>query len=1010
MAKEQMGVVLREIRRLVGGSPGDEPTDGQLLHRFAECRDEAAFDGLLRRHGPLVFGVCRRVLGEVQDAEDAFQATFLILARRASALDRRGSVAGFLYMVAYRIALRAKADAARRRERERKAAKAMAIETADEWLWREVRPVLDEELQRLPEKYRLPILLCYLEGKTQQEAAGLLGWTKGTVSGRLARARDILRGRLLRRGQSLSAAALSAGLTDSASAALPASLRKASLDAALRFAVGQSATGAAVNLAQAALREMGWFQGKAIASLLLTVAVLAAATGTLLPHLAAPPQPQPNRDEKAKQSKAADNRDTDPVHARIEGAVIDAAGRPVPQARVWLQELSKTTTRFRSVEVDRQGHFRFVKVEPGNVRLAAIAKGYSLGGLNYLLQEGQVANNLKLKLTAPRDLRLRITGEDGKALKGAALSALVWKTAGTDWFWLPLEILKREKIVISASDRDGVLTIPVLPLDALCQGIIQHPDFVRAPFEKAKPGGEPVAVRMVRGAPLTIIAIDASTGKPATHARVTLAGLLDSRLDLIDEPVDDQGRLLVRLVDARMATIQVRDPELVSINWGIIRKWSGSDGGQTFRFELCRKAKVRGRVVDAKTKKPAAGVRVGLVAPQDRQLLTYGFTDELGRYEIAGPEGRTSIKVISGGGYWTENNAEDHVKLDATRPAQAADLEVTRLPLVRGIVLMPDGRPLPRALVVDRTAFGRHSVLTDKGGRFEFQMAAEEPSVTVAASHLTERFSSAASISFEDLRAGKEVRVRLQPESTLTGKLVDASGKPRANLQVWLRVVSGFGVGNLYYTYNSSMTNEKGEYCFPGVNRSFRYQVVLDLDVRKKDAPRTKWIRPTKDKEVLEPLEVVKEAQANPDRPDLPVAPEPHCRAWLNSSPLKLESLRGKVVLLDFWATWCGPCISELPQIQLAHELFAGKGLVVIGIHHNSVPLEKIRAFLKKNRYTFPVGLDNAEGATCGDYDINRYPTKVLINRKGQIEQAHLAGSDLLGSVRRAVLYSEDGE
>lgn len=162
MAKEQIGTVLREIRRLVGASPNDESTDGQLLRRFADHRDEAAFDGLLRRHGPLVFGVCRRVLGDVLDAEDAFQATFLVLARRAAALDRRGSLAGFLYTVAYRIALRAKADAARRREQERTAAKAMAIETADDWLWRDVRPLIDEELQRLPEKYRLPILLCYL--------------------------------------------------------------------------------------------------------------------------------------------------------------------------------------------------------------------------------------------------------------------------------------------------------------------------------------------------------------------------------------------------------------------------------------------------------------------------------------------------------------------------------------------------------------------------------------------------------------------------------------------------------------------------------------------------------------------------------------------------------------------------------------------------------------------------------------------------------------------------------
>jgi RNA polymerase sigma factor (sigma-70 family) len=323
MANKQLSIVLRQIRRLVGASPGDEPTDGHLLQRFADHRDEAAFATLLRRHGPLVLGVCRRLLGDMQDAEDAFQATFLVLARRAAALDRRGTVAGFLYTVAYRIALRARANAARRRERERHAAKTLATETADELSWRDLRPVLDEELNRLPEKYRAPILLCYLEGKTQQEAAELLGWTKGTVSGRLARARETLRSRLVRRGLAPSAAALSAGLAESASAAVPASLRTATLDAALRFAGGQAATGAVADLTQAALRGMGLFKGKAIASLVLAVAVLTAGTGLLIRHMAVSP-PLPNREQgkgEAAQSKAVAPR-------------VDVHGDPLPPGAV----------------------------------------------------------------------------------------------------------------------------------------------------------------------------------------------------------------------------------------------------------------------------------------------------------------------------------------------------------------------------------------------------------------------------------------------------------------------------------------------------------------------------------------------------------------------------------------------------------------------------------------------------------------------------------------------------
>jgi RNA polymerase sigma factor (sigma-70 family) len=184
-------------RRLLGldHPPGGADTDRQLLERFTRDRDQAAFAALLERHGPMVLAVCRRVLGRSADADDAFQATFLVLVRRATAVDWHDSLGGWLYAVAHRVACKARATRAADPVPQATPQEVPTVTDADPPLvaaQRELCAVLDEELARLPEKYRLPLVLCYLEGRTNEEAARQLGWTKGTVSGRLARARDLL--------------------------------------------------------------------------------------------------------------------------------------------------------------------------------------------------------------------------------------------------------------------------------------------------------------------------------------------------------------------------------------------------------------------------------------------------------------------------------------------------------------------------------------------------------------------------------------------------------------------------------------------------------------------------------------------------------------------------------------------------------------------------------------------------------------------------------------------------
>jgi RNA polymerase sigma-70 factor (ECF subfamily) len=263
--------VIHCLRQAVEPTAG-EPSDGELLHRFIAAREEAAFAALVRRHGAMVLGVCRRLLPE-HDADDAFQATFLVLVRRAGSVRKVESLASWLYGVALRVARQTRSTTATRRRCEAASVLHPIVpDPAAEPEWRELRSVIDEELAQLPEKYRAPIVLCYLEGKTNEEAARLLGWTKGTVSGRLARARDLLRGRLARRGLALTTGALAGLLLENAAAPAPAAL----VETTLRGALGGGASTAAAALAEGVMRTMLAKQLSVILGALLGVTVLFA--------------------------------------------------------------------------------------------------------------------------------------------------------------------------------------------------------------------------------------------------------------------------------------------------------------------------------------------------------------------------------------------------------------------------------------------------------------------------------------------------------------------------------------------------------------------------------------------------------------------------------------------------------------------------------------------------------------------------------------------------------------
>jgi RNA polymerase sigma factor (sigma-70 family) len=303
MANGRTNSLLRFLRRISVTVPDSGRTDGELLRLFVARRDETAFAALVQRHGPMVWGVCRRVLSDAHDADDAWQAVFLVLARKAPSLRRPELLGNWLYGVACRTAAKARGLAIRRRSREEPLVEDVPA-TAGDSDWRELRPLLDEELQRLPEKYRAPLVLCYLEGKTYVETAQTLGWAEGTVSGRLARAREMLRTRLVRRGVSIPAAALATILcADKLSAAVPPALVDAVVNATVLSAAGKTAGVVSANvltLSQGVLRTMFLSRLMILTAVFLVVGTVGTTVGALVYRGPGKESVSPKSDETPK--------------------------------------------------------------------------------------------------------------------------------------------------------------------------------------------------------------------------------------------------------------------------------------------------------------------------------------------------------------------------------------------------------------------------------------------------------------------------------------------------------------------------------------------------------------------------------------------------------------------------------------------------------------------------------------------------------------------------------------
>jgi RNA polymerase sigma factor (sigma-70 family) len=654
----------------------DHLTDRQLLQRFAEGSDPLAFAMLLRRHGPMVLGVCRRLLGHEQDAEDAFQAAFLILARKAGAV-RQADLGGYLYRVAYHLSARARAGAARRKERERRAEATAPSGPADDVTWREVRAVVDEELWQLPAEARSALILCYLEGRTHEEAALRLGWSKGTLRRRLDKGRELLRKRLLARGLA-PAAALSATLfAEGTAAAVPRVLAAMTLRAA---ASSTPVVPAVVALVEAGLEVWATGRTKLAAAVVLALSALMGAGLWACRGLAGPPS-KPARNPPRAARKAEDEFLT------VRGRVLGPDGNPVAGASLYSPAWQKRQpagqveiTLMQRCVTDADGRFQLrlghqVDQPDRPFPFLAAAVGFGLDWVELSFKEAP--GDLTLRLVKDVPIRGRLVTTEGKPASGVTVTVAGVVAAeklddflrvfqremdhadegtGTRHLNLPLS----DMLNVQPSDKDGFFEIRRLGAERLALlevknaaivpatvVVVTRPNFDAKGYLKGVVRGDGQRMPSIVGPSFEHVVLrpsdsavegevrEAGGGKPVAGAVVRAGGL--------SAVTDARGHYRIKgyAPDRREYPVNVTAPE----DTPLIGRWSRVSpeaDRQTIRadFELMRGVVVTGRVYDKSTGAGLGSCSVRFTPlPENKTLGTGGLamsveTDAEGRFRL----------------------------------------------------------------------------------------------------------------------------------------------------------------------------------------------------------------------------------------------------------------------------------------------------------------------------------------------------------------------------------------
>lgn len=656
MANAHLKGVVRNLCRLLHEQETKELTDQQMLQQFCVGRDQAAFAALVRRHGGLVLWVCRRVLGNEQDAEDAFQAAFLVLARKAGSIRNRKSLASWLYGVAYRTAMTAKRNAGRRRRHEQQAAPTQPRDPSEEVSWREVETLLNEEIHTLPDKLRSPFILCVLEGKKAKDAGAELGLKEGTIWSRLNQARTQLRQRLARRGLSLSMI-LAATVSGQTAAAVPPSLLKSTLETIPHLAGGKCVESSTISTqVQTLAEEVGkaMFTSKMKAGILCLImtGVIALSAGAVHQSevkarpggVAAHEAPGPNPEYREQFGSAQAEKDEQPARLAMKetkdsviltGRVLDPEGKPVGNAKFsfgWWQpfaldwfpwivtafapDTEATSGPDGSFQITLGKKEIFAKVncprdKPWQfMQVVAWAEGYGPGFVT--LEAGQ--KDLTIHLV--RDdipIRGRVLDLEGRPVEDATVS-IDHIAGGQDWHRILFARSWAGMPEAVTTDGKGRFTLKGIGRDRKVLLHVRAPrvehTLVEANTRTTEKDAPPPSLNIVVGPskPIEGTVVENGTNKPL--AGMIVYGNRVARRGGIQAITDKQGRYQLHgLAKARTYHLEVYPPSAQPYlaAEGTVEDTAGLEPIRA-DFSLRRGIPVRLEVVDRQTGEPVRGV------------------------------------------------------------------------------------------------------------------------------------------------------------------------------------------------------------------------------------------------------------------------------------------------------------------------------------------------------------------------------------------------------------------